>query len=168
MTPPRELVGGTVWQKTLFRHLTCHAEREADALASYQHAATDSHSGAFRYLASLILEEEERHHRPFADLAATLAVEVDQGHEGYPIPRLGHWGFERSEVVTVTEQLLAQERGDVLELAKLAEDLESVKDETMWQLLVGLMQADTTKHIQILEFVRRHAREGAVRVGCEA
>ncbi len=59
----------------------------------------------------------------------------------------------------LTVSLLARERADEKELRRLSARLATLKDDTMWQLLVRLMEMDTDKHIAILEFVRRHARD---------
>ena len=105
----------------------------------------------------MILDEELRHHRTFTELAQTLRIEVDELRDEFPIPPLGHWGFEHHHIVELTDDLLEQERRDTAELEQLAGDLETVQDSNMWHLLVELMQADTAKHVRILEFIRRHA-----------
>ena len=150
-------IGGTAWEQALYEHLTSHVDSESELLTDYQQAADQSHSAAFQYLVSLIVEEEARHHRTFADLAATLRTEVDRRPEAFAIPPLGHWGFERENILALTEGLLVQEQQDAEELRLLARELEGVKDTTMWHLLVELMQDDTRKHIRILEFVKEHA-----------
>ena len=40
----------------------------------------------------------------------------------------------------------------------MARELHGVKDTTMWHLLVRLMEMDTSKHLEILQFVRKHAK----------
>jgi len=155
------LNGGGAWEQALYDHLTSHVENEVGLLQAYQEAADESHSAAFSYLVGLIVEEERRHHRTFAELAATLRTEVDARPEEFAVPRLGHWGFEHAHIVELTDQLLERERDDAGALAELAETLDAVKDTTMWHLLVDLMQMDTAKHIRILEFVREHASPGA-------
>jgi hypothetical protein len=37
--------------------------------------------------------------------------------------------------------------------------LKSLKQESLWQLLVRLMEMDTAKHIEILEFVQRNVKK---------
>jgi hypothetical protein len=39
----------------------------------------------------------------------------------------------------------------------LEHDLKDVKDTSLWELLVELMQHDTEKHLAILRFVQKHA-----------
>jgi len=151
------LIGGTAWQQALYAHLSAHSDTEREMLDAYRQAAEHSESAAFRYLVSMILDEELRHHRTFAELAQTLRIEVDELRDEFPVPPLGHWGFEHQRIVELTDALLEQERADSAELEQLAHDLEGVQDDNMWHLLVELMQADTAKHVRILEFIRRHA-----------
>lgn len=152
-----ELFGGSRWQRALYRHLTSRADDKAELLDRYQRAADESHSAAFGYLVSLIAEDERRHLGLLAELAATLVTEVDRRPEPFAVPRLGHWGFERTGIAELSETFLAQERTGLAGLADLEAELDPVKDATMWALLVRLMKADSAKHIEILEFVKAQA-----------
>jgi rubrerythrin len=154
-----KLIGASVWEATLYDHLTSHEEQERGMLSAYQEAATTSGSSAFRYLSSLIIEDEIRHHRIFRDLASALKTDAELAREEPVVPRLGHWGPDPAEVVRLTDKLLDQERGDAKALHRLTAELKEVKDTSMWHLLVKLMEMDTAKHIEILEFVKRHARK---------
>jgi rubrerythrin len=156
-----KLIGASVWEVQLYEHLDTHEGRERGRLAQYQQAATDSDSPAFRYLASLIVEDEIRHHRIFRDLASALQTEAELRPDEPTIPRLEGWGAEPQRVVELSERLLAEERADAEELHRLAGELKDLKDTTLWLLLVELMEMDTAKHIEILEFVRRHASTAA-------
>jgi hypothetical protein len=152
MTQP-QLIGGNAWEQALHRHLVSHVDDERDLLDAYQRAAVESESSAFRYLVSVIIDDERRHHKIFAEMAKTLQIEVDGLAEPFGVPRLGHWGYERARILELTEAFLAQERKDAEQLQDLEDELEPVRDATMWPLLVRLMRADTSKHIAILEFV---------------
>jgi hypothetical protein len=154
-----KLVGASVWEEELYEHLTSHEENERGFLEKYQNAAESSASAAFGYLCALIVEDEIRHHRVFGELASALKADAELRPEGPAVPRLDHWGPDAPLVVKLTEELLERERTDAKELHRLAADLKNVKDETLWQLLVKLMEMDTAKHIEILEFVKRHARK---------
>ncbi|MDQ6617040.1 MAG: hypothetical protein M3083_20420, partial [Actinomycetota bacterium] len=136
-----DLIGSDGWEEALYRHLTSHVDEEAELLDGYQRAAEQSQSAAFRYLVSLIAEDERRHHALFEQLAKTLATEVDQAPEPFAVPRLGHWGFERTSIAEATEAFLAQEHKDMAGLEDLEAELEPVKETTMWALLVRLMKA---------------------------
>jgi rubrerythrin len=154
-----KLIGASVWEVQLYEHLDSHEHRERGRLTQYQQAATDSGSPAFRYLASLIIEDEIRHHRMFRDLAESLQTEAELRPDQPAVPRLEQWGADPQRVVDLSERLLAEERADAEELHRLSGELKESKDRTLWQLLVELMEMDTAKHIRILDFVRRHASD---------
>jgi hypothetical protein len=151
------LIGAAIWEQELYDHLTSHQEKERGLLDYYQQASASADSDAFRYLVSLIVDDEVRHHRAFADMAEALRADVELRPDKPKIPRLDHWGHQRELIVEITDKLLEQEHGDAKELRRLAKQLKDVKDTTLWHLLVELMEADTAKHIRILEFVKRHA-----------
>jgi hypothetical protein len=62
-------------------------------------------------------------------------------------------------VLRLTEELLDREQMDAHELRRLAGGMEELEGVSLWPLLVHLMEMDTAKHIAILSFVRRHARD---------
>jgi hypothetical protein len=152
------LVGASVWEKALYDHLTSHIEKERDLLVSYQAAAAYSQSPAFRYLASLVIEDELRHHRHFEDLAASVRADAECQPQISPIPHLDLPDGDAERVIGLAADLIAEEERDAVELRHLARELRDVKDTTLWQLLVRLMELDTAKHLEILRFVRRHAK----------
>lgn len=154
-----QLIGASVWEEELYRHLTSHEESERELLMAYQEAAAGSGSAAFRYLASLIVEDEVRHHRVFRELASALKTEAEFRPEQPAVPYLDRWGSEPGRVVELSECLLEQERADAHELHRLVKELRDFRDTTLWALLVELMEMDTAKHIAILEFAKRHASE---------
>lgn len=154
---PSQLVGASVWEEELYEHLTSHEENERGLLMQYQQAAQTSQSPAFAYLVSLIAEDEIRHHRLFADLADALKADAELRPEQPKIPRLDGWGPDPAQIAQLSERLIEQERQDLKLLHHLRKELDDVTDTTLWALLVRLMEADTSKHIEILEFARRHA-----------
>jgi rubrerythrin len=153
-----KLAGATVWEQELYDHLASHVEQERGLLWSYQAAAEVSESPTFRYLASMIEEDEKRHDQLFRELCEALKIDAELRPEEPEIPRLDHWGPHPEQIVEITEQLLHREREDAKEMRRLARELDSYKETTLWHLLVRLVEADTAKHIEILEFVARHAR----------
>ena len=158
---PSQLVGASVWEEELYEHLTSHEENERGLLIEYQKAAQTSDSPAFAYLVSLIAQDEIRHHRMFADLADALKADAELRPEQPKIPRLDGWGPDPAHIAKLSERLIEQEREDLKLLHKLRKELDDVTDTTLWALLVRLMEADTSKHIEILEFARRHASRAA-------
>jgi len=154
-----KLLGASDWEAELYEHLTTHEEAEAEMLGEYREVAQASSSKAFRYLSDLIIEDEIRHHRIFRDLAAALKNDVEIDPEESAIPNIGNWGHDAETVLRLTETLLGNERDDAKELRRLTSDLKQLKQESLWQLLVKLMEMDTAKHIEILRFVKRNARK---------
>jgi rubrerythrin len=154
-----KLLGASTWEAELYEHLTSHEAAEAEMLAEYREVATASSSKAFRYLSDLIIEDEIRHHRIFRDLAAALKNDVEIDPEEPAIPNIGDWGHDAATVLRLTETLLGHERDDAKELRRLVSHLKGLKQESLWQLLVKLMEMDTAKHIEILKFIKRDARK---------
>ena len=152
------LIGAAPWEQELYDHLASHQEKERGLLERYREAADASGSPSFQYLVSLILEDEVRHHRLFADLAESLRDDVELRPRDAKIPRLEPVGEHRELILELTDGLLAQERSDAKDLSRLGKQLDDVKDTTLWHLLVELMEADTAKHIRILRFIKRNAR----------
>jgi hypothetical protein len=152
------LIGASVWEEEFYQHLTAHEQTEGELLSEYQQAAEASQSPAFQYLVALIVEDEDRHHRIFGELASALQADVELRPEQPAVPRLDGWGPDTAHVLELTERLLERERADGRQLHRLRGQLKSLKDTTMWQLLVRLMEMDTAKHVEILDFVKRHAQ----------
>jgi rubrerythrin len=151
-----KLVGASVWEERLYDHLTSHDEAEREMLEQYQAAASDSDSPAFRYLASLIIEDEIRHHRVFRELAETLRRDAEMRPGDPAVPHL-QWGADAQRVVDLSGALLEHEKADSKSLREVERELSDVKDTTLWHLLVKIAEMDTAKHIMILEFARDHA-----------
>lgn len=142
----------------LYSYLMAHTRDERSLIEEYEQATHEASSPAFTYLVDLIIEEERTHHRRFEDLAASLRAEVELRRDAPVIPRIASWGGLPGHLTELTERFLAAERADAKELKRLAKALADRKDTTLWHLLVRLMQADTAKHIEILEFIREHAQ----------
>jgi len=152
-----KLAGATVWEQELYDHLASHLEQERGLLAAYRTAAEASESPTFRYLAAMIELDEQRHDQLFRELCEALKTDAELRPEEPGIPRLDHWGPHPEQIVEVTEHLLHAEREDAKEMRRLARELDAYKETTLWHLLIRLVEADTAKHIEILEFVAKHA-----------
>lgn len=155
-----QLVGASLWEQDLYDHLTSHESNELELLRSYQQVAEKADSPAFTYLVELIVEDEKRHHHLFRELASALRTDAELRHEQPAVPRLDGWGGDPELIAVLSSQLIDQERTDLKELRRLEHELKEVKDTTLWSLLGKVMQADTNKRIEILEFARRHAKKG--------
>ncbi len=150
------LVGASVWEQEIYDHLTSHVEAERGILESYQEAARRSESAAFQYLVALIVEDEIRHHKRFSELAQALRSDAELSADPPVVPRLDWYKADQKLIRELTDALIARERTDAKELERLRRELKDVKDTTMWVLLVRLMETDTAKHLEILNFIRHH------------
>ena len=158
---PQALTGASVWEEELYQHLTTHLGNELDLLTAYKAAADESKSAAFQYLVGIIVDDEMRHHRVFEELANALRSDVEMRPVEPAVPDLAGFGALPAKVVELTDALLAREEQDAAELRHLSRELRDVRDTTLWQLLVKVMELDTEKHAEILRFVRKHARAAA-------
>ncbi len=146
-----------MWERELFAHLTNHLEAERGLLEQYSALAENTSSNALRYLVNLLIEDERRHHRLFAELAKSLeATALLTGDP--PVPYLDFHQADTESVRVLTKELLARERDDARECKRLHRELRDLKDTTLWDLLIELMERDTAKHIAILRFVADHTR----------
>ena len=155
------LIGASMWEDDLYRHLSTHIAAEIDLLTAYKTAAEESKSLAFSYLANLIIEDEKRHHRVFEELSNALRSDVEMRPIEPAVPDMAGFGDMPQKVVDLTDTLLAREEEDAAELRMLSRQLRDVRDTTLWQLLVKIMELDTEKHAEILSFVRKHAKHVA-------
>jgi rubrerythrin len=130
--------------------------REGAILEEYAQAAAGTQSKALAYLIGILMEDERRHHRWFAELASSLEVDASFNGREPPVPWMDFHRADRVAVRNVTDRLLEHEKADEKELTRLQKELRDVSGTTLWGLLVELMQRDTDKHIAVLTFVKKH------------
>ena len=148
--------GWTAAETELFSHLSGHAAREGAILDEYVQAAEATQSKALAYLIEILIEDERRHHRWFAELASSLEADASFSGTEPIVPRMDFHRADRVAVRDVTARLFEHEKADEKELNRLQKELRDVSGTTLWGLLVELMQRDTDKHIAVLTFVKKH------------
>ena len=153
---PLSTIGWSAAELELFAHLSGHAKREGAMLDEYAQAASTTQSKALAYLVEILMEDERRHHRWFAELASSLEADASFTGTEPAVPRMDFHRADRVAVGEVTDRLLDNEKADQKELKRLQQQLSDVRDTTLWGLLVELMQRDTDKHIAVLTFVKKH------------
>ena len=156
VSSPTATYGWTAAETELFSHLAGHAAREGAILDEYVQAAAATQSKALAYLVEILMEDERRHHRWFAELASSLEADASFSGTEPAVPRMDFHRADRIAVRGVTDRLLDHEKADEQELKRLQKELKDVSGTTLWGLLVELMQRDTDKHIAVLTFVRKH------------
>jgi rubrerythrin len=146
--PPERYV-----ERQILDLLESHGAREGQALSSYQRIAERSESGpGVQYLVKLILEDEERHHRVFGEMANSINSFVWELDVEPKVPPLV--ARSDAELLAETRRLLAFEKQDAKELRHLRKAIKHSPKSSLHPLLVELMLHDTAKHIAILEHIR--------------
>lgn len=159
--PISSIPGASAWEQQLYGHLIEHVDSEREILQDYERLADGTDSPAFAYLARLILDDERRHHQLLHDLADTIRTTSTLSGAPTPIPDLGMFRADREKILADTERFLAAEEKDNRDLERLAKEMSDVRDTTVWQLIIRLIQQDNEKHRDILRFIRDRARHGA-------
>jgi hypothetical protein len=113
-------------------------------------------SPALRYLARLILADEERHQLIFGDLAETVFATDDLKASGTPILSGAHVAdpIVRQRTVDLLERFEAREENERAALAALADIIAPGEESKLWSVLLALIAQDTEQHSEILKFMR--------------
>ena len=142
--------------RALVAFLTSHETREEETLAGYRQLAEALPTAGLRYVARLILSDEQRHHQFFGDLGETVSAFEDLAARGMPVPPISGEAdpAARLNALLSLEQFITREEQERTDLERLAADLEPSRDTTLWSLIVQIMREDTERHIRLLEFMR--------------
>src|SRR5262245_66631603 len=153
-TNTRPPVGLSVWESELYEHLADHMENELALVGRYEDLAKRA-GGHVAYLLRLIMEDEARHHRLFDEWRNALQSNAEFREV---VPRVPHMrrSTEAENVRNAARDFLEIEQADERDLHRLQKSLKTVKDTTIWSLLVDMMELDTKKHQLILEFLEKH------------
>ena len=150
-------IGLSVWEHDLYEHLTEHMQNELELVDRYE-ALAASAEGHVSYLVKLIMEDEARHHRLFDEWRNALQSNAELREVEPQVPHMTR--SKKAEAVRdAAREFLEVERADERDLHRLQKSLKTVKDTTIWSLLVDMMELDTKKHQLILEFLEKHPGE---------
>jgi hypothetical protein len=141
----------------VLQHLTEHLAGETEILDEYR-LLVASPDPPVRYLAQLILEDEERHHRVLTELAnqfRSAATLVDQAPH---VPWLTR-STDRQGLARSVRRLRRFERRDLRQLRKLARHLRPVRGSSLDPVVVVALQMDTRKHLRYLRELHRITRK---------
>lgn len=144
------------WWVRISHAFSAHVRDEAFVLDAYAALAASTSDAGTRFLLELILADEQRHHEVFERLVA--ASEVGAGPGGIPhAPEPP--AHEIPELLAQTRRFLEFEREDATSLKALGRELRPAHGETLWRLLVELMELDTEKHLRILGYLEHRLEE---------
>lgn len=148
--------GGRVWEENLLEQIGEHVKGERELLESYAELAEEGPEHV-RYLIELILDDEARHHRLFGEMANKIRGDIEWRPIEPAMPFLDNKRADRTRLSEATARFLELEREDAWALEKLRKELRPMRNTTLSDLLVQMMEFDTKKHIAILEFIQKTA-----------
>ncbi len=141
----------------VLQHLDEHLAGEAEILHEYRQLAT-SPDPPVRYLAQLILEDEERHHRVLTEIANQFRSTTSLGQQTPQVPWLTKC-TDRHGLARSVRRLRRFERRDLRHLRKLARQLRPIRDNSLNPVIVATLEMDTRKHLRYLRELKRIARQ---------
>lgn len=147
------------WWAVITHQFQAHVREEEEFIEAYERLAADVTDPGTRFLITLIVEDERRHHDLMEQMAATARGDATPGNAAPEPPRLSV--DEARRLLGATEHFLEAEKEDRDRLKELARHLRPAREDTLWHLLVQLMDLDTAKHITILQYLRDRLREAA-------
>lgn len=144
------------WWVRITHALESHVREETRFLEAYETLCEAVEDPGTRFLIDLILEDERRHHELFGRLAASARGDGGRPSIVSPDPS----PEEARRILEPTARFLEAEHEDREELRKLAKELRGSAD-SLWHLLIELMDLDTRKHVAILEYLKGRLEERA-------
>lgn len=151
------------WWVRIGHEFQSHVREELHFLERYDEAMLEIDDPAARFLLHMILRDEHRHHELFEEMTHAVLGEDSTGVAAAGVPRPSPELAQ--QLLEPTQRFLEAERDDRKRLRRLAKDLEPLAAESMWPLLVQLMEIDTEKHVRILEYLLDRLRAAADRAG---
>jgi len=136
----------------MLSQLEAHEESERELLDNYRSAARQGADPGVRFLMSLILEDEERHHRLMAAMARDVKSSVLWLEDQPPLPPIENKAEDRPRLILQTELFLEIEAQNAAQLKELKKDVKQLHSGLL-ELIVQGMEADTHKHIGILKYI---------------
>jgi hypothetical protein len=158
-TTPSEIAPPPVsaFDALILQHLTEHLAGEAEILDEYRHLAA-SPDAPVRYLAQLIVEDEERHHRVLTELANQFRSAASLVETTPHVPWLTK-STDRHGLARSVRRLRRFERRDLRQLKKLARRLRPIRGHSLDPVVVTTLEMDTRKHLRYLRELQRIARK---------
>ncbi len=150
------MTGASTSVRELVKLLETHGSEEGAMLAVYEELAETASDEGARYLISLILADERRHHALLVEMANAMAWGTPSASPDPATPPVSA-SLDR-ELADMTRTLRRAEEADYRKLRRLRRRVGKFGGTTMWELLVELMMLDTKKHATMLRFLERRDR----------
>jgi rubrerythrin len=144
------------WWARISHEFQTHVREELYFLEQYEEFVDLVDDDSARFLFEMIVDDEHRHHALFDEMTRAVLREDDE------LPGVPRFSPEQAHtLLEPTERFLAAERDDHKKLHQLVRELRPAAADTLWPLLVELMEIDTDKHVRILEYLRERLRAAA-------
>ena len=131
-----------------------HAAQEQRWLSSYKEIATESRDPLIRYLLDLIVADEERHHQLMTRMISKLKDELAWTRSEAISGRRSETAEMNKRLLVSVENFLDAERQGIKEYERLKKTSQGLYRD-VFALLYSTMIKDSSKHIAILDFLRR-------------
>jgi len=151
---PRVAVGE--FDAELIQNLERHLVDEQTILDEYR-ALAESPDEPVRYIAQLILDDEQRHHRVLSEMLNQFRTSVWLAEQSPHVPWLTR-SHDRPALKESVHRLRTFERRDLRELRRLKRRFRFLRRDSLNGVLVGALIIDTRKHLLYLRALRRLAR----------
>jgi rubrerythrin len=142
----------------LMNELQSHAAHEERWLSSYRAIATEANDPQVRFLLSLIVADEERHHELTARMISKLKDESAWNRSAVVSARAGETREAADGLLASAENFLDAERTGIKEYERLKKESRGLH-RGLFALLYTTMVHDSHKHIEILNFLRSKLKE---------
>ena len=150
---PRAAVGD--FDADLMKNLERHLADEQTILDEYR-ALTESADEPVRYIAQLILDDEQRHHRVLNEMLNQVRTSVWLADQSPHVPWLTR-SHDRGALNASVRRLRSFERRDLRELRKLKRRFRFMRRDSLNGVLVEALIIDTHKHLLYLRALHRLA-----------
>jgi rubrerythrin len=150
------------WQARVQHAFRSHVRSERQVIDDYGRLVHRTTDPGTRFLLAQILADERRHHELFSSMLAEGLAEGSEATPTIPVPHPAP--DEAVELLESTSRFLAAEREDREQLRRLRRDLSAAGKDSVWPLVVELMEIDTVKHIRLLEELRARLHDPAGRI----
>jgi hypothetical protein len=144
----------------LLQELEAHVAHEEEVLDEYRRLAAGSIDPAVEYLVTLILEDEERHHRILVEMLNQVRTGLWLAEQGPRVPSMSA-SRQSKTLGRAVKRLRAFERADLRRLRRLRHRLGGLRRHSLDGVLVESLKLDTRKHLVYLRVLARLAREGS-------
>ena len=154
-TPGPARSGADAAERQLAEFCRAHAVREDELVSEYRRLCPSLPSPGLRYLARLILADEERHQMIFGDLAETVFATDDLKASGMPIldgPRIAD-PILRQRTLDTLQHFIEREEKEHADLEALIAMLGPNGRSDLWSVLIEFIAQDTERHLRLLEFM---------------